>query len=280
MIGGNAYLLVGYDGSPGSVAALRWAAAEARRRRLGITVCHVWHWPYAVESAGSDARAAVRRMAEETSAAGAAVVSAYAPQLAVQARTVSGPTAETLLAMGRDADCIVVGDGGAGLADLPMGSVAGQVAAYADRPVIVVRGPIDRSGIVAGVDGSVASDAVLAFALEEAMLRRVPLTAVCSWRDTGAVPAGSVVETEVVREKAAARFEHLLTLWQEKYIHVAVQASLVAEPPRTALLAAALDAGLLVVGRRGLGAAPRPLGSVGQTAIRHASCPVAVVSGT
>jgi nucleotide-binding universal stress UspA family protein len=278
MSGTQAHILVGYDGSPESTAALRWAVDEARMRKLSVTVCHVWHWPYAVEPAGSNARAAVRRMAEQTAEAGAGVIASCAPQLTVRARAVSGPTAEMLLAMSGDADAIVVGNrGGGGFAELPVGSVAGQLAAYADRPVIVVRGAINGGEVVAGVDGSAVSDAVLAFALEEAALRRVPLTAVCSWWDAGTVPVSPVIETEVVRRKAATRFERLLSLWREKYPYVTVRTSFVAEPPRVALLAASQKAGLLVVGRHGHGDLPGPLGSVGQAMVHRAPCPVAVV---
>lgn len=284
----QAHILVGYDGSAGSAAALRWAVDEARLRGLSITVCHVWHWPYQSDPAGQAVRATVRGMAEEVAAAGAAVVAARAPRQTVRACAVSGPTAEMLLTLARDAEAVVVGGRGAGgFAELPVGSVAGQVAAHAERPVIVVRepagrGPIVREpaggdGVVVGVDGSAVSDAVLAFGLEEAALRRLPLTAVCSWWDAGIVPMKPVIDAEVVRRKAAIRFERIITPWREKYPYVRVRTAFVAEPPRLALLAASEQARLLVVGRRGHGGAPGPLGSVGHTLVHRASCPVALV---
>jgi nucleotide-binding universal stress UspA family protein len=288
MNGTQAHILVGYDGSQGSAAALRWAVDEARLRGLAITVCHVWHWPYQADPAGQSARAAVRAMAEEIAAAGAGVVAARAPRQAVRGCAVSGPTVEMLLALSRDAEAVVVGSRGAGgFAELPVGSVAGQVAAHADRPVIVVREPVAREpvvrepaggdGIVVGVDGSAVSDAVLAFGLEEAALRRLPLTAVCSWWDAGIVPMKPVIDAEVVRRKAAIRFERIITPWREKYPYVPVRTAFVAEPPRVALLAASERARLLVVGRHGHGDAPGPLGSVGRSLVDRASCPVALV---
>jgi nucleotide-binding universal stress UspA family protein len=39
----GSYVLVGFDGSAPSERALRWAAEEARLRRLPLTVCHAWH---------------------------------------------------------------------------------------------------------------------------------------------------------------------------------------------------------------------------------------------
>ncbi|HEY7484905.1 MAG TPA: universal stress protein [Streptosporangiaceae bacterium] len=273
----SSHILVGYDGSPESEAALRWAAGEARMRGLPITVCHVWHWPYRVEPSGMAVRDTMRRMAEQTAAAGVAVITHVTPKLTVRARAVSGPTAETLMALSGDAEAIVVGHrGGGGFAELPTGSVAGQLAAHAHCPVIITRGPIRRGDVVVGVDGSAASDPALALALEEAALRHVAVTAVCSWWDPGAMTASPVIETAELRRKAAVRLEHIIALWREKYPYVEVRTSLVAEPPRSALIEASKDAGLLVVGRRGHGEAPGPLGSVGQALVHRAHCPVAV----
>ena len=38
-------IVVGVDGSPGSLKALRWALAEARRRSDAVEVIHSWHVP-------------------------------------------------------------------------------------------------------------------------------------------------------------------------------------------------------------------------------------------
>lgn len=49
------------------------------------------------------------------------------------------------------------------------------------------------------------------------------------------------------------------------------------EPPRAALIDAAADAGLLVVGARGLGSAPEPpLGPVAHAMVHLSPCPVAI----
>jgi nucleotide-binding universal stress UspA family protein len=48
-------IIAGYDGSPGSDEALRWAAREARSRGTVLTVCFAWP-PFDLASDdGSDA---------------------------------------------------------------------------------------------------------------------------------------------------------------------------------------------------------------------------------
>jgi nucleotide-binding universal stress UspA family protein len=39
-------IVVGVDGSPASLHALHWAAAEAARRDAGLDVVHAWMTPY------------------------------------------------------------------------------------------------------------------------------------------------------------------------------------------------------------------------------------------
>ncbi|WP_131822963.1 universal stress protein, partial [Mycobacteroides chelonae] len=39
-------IAVGVDGSAGSLAALRWALAEARRRGSTVRAVHAWQLPY------------------------------------------------------------------------------------------------------------------------------------------------------------------------------------------------------------------------------------------
>ncbi|GLX02129.1 hypothetical protein Misp02_62150 [Microtetraspora sp. NBRC 16547] len=59
---------------------------------------------------------------------------------------------------------------------------------------------------------------------------------------------------------------------------VPVETKFVIETPRRALVKAAEDAALLVVGNRGIGSAPKMLlGPVTQAALYEAPCPVAVV---
>ncbi|MFE2179211.1 universal stress protein [Streptomyces sp. NPDC059455] len=88
-------------------------------------------------------------------------------------------------------------------------------------------------------------------------------------------------ETDVVRdlaEQARQELAEVLRPWREKFPRVSVIDEFRLESPAQAVVQAAADSDLLMVGRRKhpptLG--PR-LGPVVQAAVHHAACPVAVV---
>jgi nucleotide-binding universal stress UspA family protein len=276
-------ILVGYDGSDESRRALRWAAREARLRKTRLTACHVWHWPFALAPSGPEIMETFRLMSEHAAESGAIIARGVAPGLTVSGRAVRGPVAETLLGLSGKAEILVVGHrGNEGFDGLLVGSVAARLAAHAYCPLVVVReSPVSENGpVVAGVDGSPASAAALAFAFEEAALHGVGAHLVCSAQDPGEAErtVTSVRDTEEREQEAAARFERAVAPWCEKYPYVPVRTSFVTTPPRQALLSAAEEATLLVVGRRGRGDVRGLLGSVSQYMTHYAPCPVAIVS--
>lgn len=124
--------------------------------------------------------------------------------------------------------------------------------------------------IVVGSDGSAAAERALAFAGDEAAIHRVPLIAVCALSDTlGELGAAHRIEEE---------FEESLTAWEKDHPDVEVHRQVTVRSPREALLTAARDAQLLVLGYRGRGGLRgMTLGSVSQAMLAHAPCPVAVV---
>lgn len=273
MAGRDRGILVGYDGSPGSRSALTWAAREARDRRAVLTVCHAWvrHPAGRRDGAGPDGevwRAAERILAEGVRLAGSCDVR---PLLA------EGPAARILCEHSADADQVVVGSRGAGgIPAVPIGSVGLQVAACVPGPVVVVRGHWRPAGaylpgpVAAGIDGSAAAGAVLAFAGEEAALRSAPLVTVCALSDAPA-SLGAARGIEDAFTETVAR-------WEKEHPGAAAQRRVTVMSPRTALLAAAEDAQLLVVGCRGRGGIRgMALGSVSHALICHAPCPVAVI---
>lgn len=144
-----------------------------------------------------------------------------------------------------------------------------------------------KAKIVAGVDGSEESKAALRWALDEAHLRRAELLCVHAWLYPSVVdPTGLTSPLEVsmldtLRDDASELLEHVLAeVATEADKDVEISRSVVEGPAASALLAAAKDADLLVVGSRGRGGfTGLLLGSVSQQCAHHASCPVAIVRG-
>jgi nucleotide-binding universal stress UspA family protein len=277
------YVLVGFDGSAASERALRWAVEEARLRRMPLTVCHAWHWPYPVPPSGPSAMEIVRKMAQHVLDRGMLIAREAAPRIQRCGRLVSGPAAAMLVNQSKDAALAVVGTHGEGSgAEISAGSSAIQLPAYAHCPVMVVRNAADRSRpIVVGVDGSAASEAALAFAFEEAALRGQPLRAVLGCWEPEAIASaemGMITDPDELRTMAAGRLERTVSPWREQYPYVDAETVLVMRTPRHALLEAAAQAALLVLGGRGLGGVTGlRLGAVSSAMLQHAPCSVAIV---
>jgi nucleotide-binding universal stress UspA family protein len=131
----------------------------------------------------------------------------------------------------------------------------------------------------------------LEWALEEARLRRASLHVVHAWMvplidalpepwAVGSPPLGPSDDEVHEHLEAAARAVLDASLAEARSADpgVEVQGELVEARPAAALLAAADDADLLVVGSRGRGGfAGLLLGSVSAECAHHATCPVVVV---
>jgi nucleotide-binding universal stress UspA family protein len=143
--------------------------------------------------------------------------------------------------------------------------------------------------IVVGVDGSEHGRAALLWAAEEARLRGARLVAVHAWTYTppapigepGLVPMpGSDLADELRLEQEAA--ERALADTIEVALGdgrgVELERLLVEDAAGDALVHAAHDADLVVVGSRGRGGLKAALlGSVSSHVVHHAPCPVVVV---
>jgi len=273
---GTYEIVAGYDGSPGSGQALRWAAREARARDMTLMVCLAWTPDHMTLPTESDVCDLARQHGREILARGMPYAESVLGPGRVRAELAGGPAAQVLCELSRTAGLIVVGSRGhSELPGLLLGSVAWQVAGHARGRVVVVRGewrPANRSPgpVVAGADGSPAAQAAVAFAAEEAALREVPLVAVCALADA----PGRLGESRQVRED----FEYLMDCEAKEHPDVMVVRRVVPGTPRAALLSASADAQLVVVGARGRGGLEgMSLGSVAQAVLHHAPCPVGVV---
>ena len=75
-----------------------------------------------------------------------------------------------------------------------------------------------------------------------------------------------------------ADFSHAMTVWEKEHPDVTVRRQVAQGSPRTALLDAAAQARLVVVGCRGRGGVPgMNLGSVAQAMLHYAPCPVGII---
>ncbi|TYB45003.1 universal stress protein [Actinomadura chibensis] len=273
-------ILLGYDGTEENDVALSWAVEEARLRGLDLTICHCWHWPYPEGHVDPSVKAIVQRAGENLLRKGARRAVDLGAPGKVHTLLRREPVCETLVCESDDAELIVVGSHERHR--LPAGSTAVELPALTHRPVIAVRrsdGP--RGLVVVGVDGSEGADAAVGFAIEEAALRECDLRVVYGAWEPGAVPDWELplfTDRDKLFQARAAKLEEAVHPWRQRYPKVDVEVSLLLERPREALLGAAADADLLVVGDRGTGGVdPLLLGATSSAMLHHAPCTVAIV---
>jgi nucleotide-binding universal stress UspA family protein len=139
-------IVVGIDGSEGSLVALRVAATEARVRAAVLEVVCAWH-PSSMGSipafgVGSPSAQSLDEL--RTALAETLTAEGLGPDngVAVEARVVTGHPAEALLDAAERATLVVVGTRGrGGFAGLVLGSVSHQVVTHARCPVMIVPHP-------------------------------------------------------------------------------------------------------------------------------------------
>ena len=142
-------VVVGVDGSPGSGAALRFAAAEARLRGGELHVVHAWidtvsgyggpPWAVPVTTVREQADATLRGSLEQAWPTGS-------PGVQIRAETVEGVEWDVLTRVAAGADLLVVGSRGrGGWSGLLLGSVGLHAITGAPCPVAVVR-PVPAGG--------------------------------------------------------------------------------------------------------------------------------------
>jgi nucleotide-binding universal stress UspA family protein len=139
-------IVVGVDGSECALQAVRWAAAEALRRRLPLRLVSAYIWPsgrlVGDPRVAIEYRRILRDAADEQLAAAARTAATVAPALEVEQMPVDGLAEQVLEAESVDAALVVLGDRGlGGFTGLLIGSVSVALAAHAGCPVVVIRGP-------------------------------------------------------------------------------------------------------------------------------------------
>lgn len=286
-----ARVIVGVDGSEGSIEALRWAANEAARRGAPLHVVTCAQLPVSVEAgmvgagafAGSSMDAIVQEQ-EQVNQRAVDLARSYGLDIEVSGETVLGAPGYALVSGAHHDDVIVLGATShpGRLTDL-LGSVATVVTHRAKCPVVVVHGTVPAGNevrrIVVGVDGSPASDEALLWATESALRSGAELVLVHGWIYPYLGTRTAISEPRDEMRLDAMRVLEASALKAHELAPSLTCHSIISEEnPAKAILDAAVGADLVVVGSRGHGGfAALVLGSVSRTVLQHAPCPVAVV---
>lgn len=290
-------VVVGVDGTEGSRRALAYAVWEARRRDAWLHIVHAFQpspmWGPA--SVMLNEHGWVADWVRDLLAKSKAEANGIDATLVIDTAAVIGGPAAVLVDQSRTARLVVVGtQASPGFVGRLSGSVAAQVAAHAEAPVIVLRPGTDEQTdvstfgqhpVMVGIDGSDESLKALAFGVDEALARGVDLHTVYVWsvmpvHDAGPIVPDSFDFTEM-QQKAERLLGEATAGWAERWPDLKIHRRVVHDiDPVRALAAAAEDAGLLVVGSRGHGGfAGLRLGSTVDALIRTADTPIAVVRG-
>jgi nucleotide-binding universal stress UspA family protein len=144
-------IVVGVDGSPGAVAALRFAVEEARTHGKRLHVVHAWRMPLSLVTAEPAAFGVpmvpdlaideVRgsALAEAAAVLDAALESVDTSGVEVERELVEAPPARALIEAAQGAELLVVGSRGhGGFTGLLLGSVSQQCTHHAPCPVVIV----------------------------------------------------------------------------------------------------------------------------------------------
>lgn len=278
-------IVVGVDGSSKDLLAVRWAARDAALRGTGLHILHAYPWVLSAREYGQPPPPDVLESAAEVLDPLVAAVHEEHPDLPVSTEVLMEQPSVALVRASERAPMIVMGARGLGpLRSRLLGSTSQKVAAHAAGTVVVVRDepPHPDGPVVVGVDPGSSPPQILQMAFEEAAAREVGVVMVhASYRQ---YVGGDVVADQRVQEaldriatEEAAELRALAKEWRGRYPGVEVEVRQVEEHPIDALVHAAGEGSLLVVGSRGeRGLARLRLGSVSR-GVLYAAPVVAVV---
>lgn len=280
----TAPVVVGVDGTPESEGALRYAATEARRRRVSLHVVHVvpGHvpmapmYPYIPEQFEATSRSVLRGVR--------ARVRGFDATLPVTTELTTGSRVAELAAAAQRGQLLALGlETVSGVARLISSTTTASVAARSVVPVVAVPAdwqPTAEPGpVVVGVKGARLQPALLAVAFSRAEQLGTSLRVVRAWSVDGPY-ADDIVEHEHVSgwiACAAERLEKDLQPWQEAHPRVPVETRFCHDHPAGALLDASADAAEVMLARHHAGGLGAHLGSTVRALLQYAAAPVAVV---
>jgi len=283
-------IVAGTDGSEESLRAVDWAAREAALRGLPLRIVSAADAPPRMiphrHGSGPDTVAdTLRKDRERALNVATERARTAAPELQVDVDDLPRAPAYALTEAGSDASMLVVGARGVGaFTALILGSVSQYVSAHATCPVVVVREETTAATrqVGVGIGDPARSNAALAFAFEEASLRKASLIAVHAWdipydQIGAAAWALATPGRPAVEEQSANQLESVLADWQGRYPDVQVTHDFIHAHPGRALVGLSARADLVVLGRHAKhGALPGP-GAVRHAVLNHAHGPVVTV---
>jgi nucleotide-binding universal stress UspA family protein len=273
-------IAVAVDGSAASSAAVRWAASEAARRRVALTVVHVcevnsaylWALPHLPEQ--------LQELSRPTVVEAMALARRTAPEVEVGDWTLVGPASRMLLLVSEQAGLLVLGRSGkTALAANLVGSVTYRMAAHAHCPVVTIPDqPSEQDGqpepkrIVVGLADRPTAGHALDFAVAEAARHGAELLVVRAWHRTDADPVfREAEELERLNQLAAAHLSH-------HSARISSASMVRAGSPASVLAGLCQPDDLLVLGQhRHAPFVPASVGTVIADCLHRAPCPVAVV---
>jgi nucleotide-binding universal stress UspA family protein len=133
-------IVVGVDGSPHSIAALRRGAHLAAVLDLPLEVITTWDFPPMID-AYYTAEWKFDEDAEKTLAAALDQAFEGSPPDGLRQTVLQGPAARLLIEQSRDAYMLVIGSRGhGGFVGLLLGSVSSVCATHAHCPVLIMHG--------------------------------------------------------------------------------------------------------------------------------------------
>lgn len=283
-------IVAAVDGSEYSLRAVDWAAREAVLRGSPLRIVSAAALlPRMADRQDTTDVAAVadilRQNRDHALAAAAARAAQAAPGLLIDADDLPGQPARAITDSGSGALMLVVGSRGmGGFTAMVLGSVSRYAASHATCPVVVVRdeSPFERRLVGVGLRDLDDCDGTLAFAFEEAALRKAALMAVHAWQapQTDVSRAGESFTAPGAQHpeaQAGRRLEELLDNWRQKYPDVRVHTDVVHGHPARALVGLSAKADLVVIGRHARHSALPDFGAVRHAVLNHAHGPVVTV---
>jgi nucleotide-binding universal stress UspA family protein len=275
---------VAVDGTEDSDRAVRYAVAEAGRTGSSLRLVHVRHAtvltaPMLLLFHAETLRAVGARILDD---AEALVRSIAGLELELDKHLVEGDRAGAVIEVAGTAP-IVLAPRASNLERMISGSTVAEVAAHARGPVVSVPPgwQPDRvhGTVVAGVDGSPTSRAVLQEGFSAAAERGARLVVLHAWKPSAAYDAviGGRVLAESWELQTEPEIWELVAGLRGDHPEVDVQVVLKYERPEVALADASRHADLIVVGRRCEGRAlGLALGSRPRALVHSGRCPVRV----